>query len=157
MKRFKIETDKFEVGLGEKIEAVINRLKALRIRYTTPFEGLTNNSTTKETVMNVPEYGIELIFENDEVTYIKSGNSGHNIICNTDIGNVMSMADIQQLLDSIANKFSLSSKEITIRHINLKRVDAVVLIARGDKRIRVHLLCDLSGNVYISTLKIIDK
>lgn len=157
MKDYVIESDTISVRLGETKEEIEDRLQKANLRFVTPFEGLADNSDVKETVINIPDCGLELILENDIVTYIKSHNSNHNIVCDADIGEVMSVQDMQDMLDAVAQKFGVDTRDITIRHINLKRVDAVLVINNNDNRTKVHLLCDLGGRVFVSTLKTIAK
>lgn len=157
MRDYVIESDTISVRLGETKEEIEDRLQKAKLRFVTPFEGLADNSEVKETVINIPDCGLELILENDIVTYIKSHNSSYNIVCDTDIGEVMSVQDMQNMIDAVAQKFGVNTRDITIRHINLKRVDAVLVINNSKNRTKVHLLCDLSGKVFVSTLKTIEK
>ena len=157
MREYVIESDKLSVKLGETKEEVIDKLQKAKLRFVTPFEGLADNSVIKETVINVPDCGIELMFENDIVSYIKSHNNTYNIICDTDIGEKMSVQDMQHMLAALAKKFNVDTRDITIRHMNLRRADAVLIINDEKIRVKVHLLCNLSGKVFISTLKVIPK
>lgn len=157
MRDYVMESDKLNVKLGETKEEVIDRLQKANLRFVTPFEGLADNSVVKETVINVPDCGIELMFENDIVSYIKSHNSTYNVVCDTDIGKTMLVQDVQKILDSVASKFGVDSKKITIRRMNLRRADAVLIISDVKNRVKIHLMCDLNGKVFISTVKIIPK
>lgn len=152
MREYYIDAENLRFMLGESKEEIIDRLQKARLRYVTPFDGLADNSTVKETVLNIPELGVELMFENDIVTYIKSHNSTCNVVCSTDIGEAMRVNDIDSLIESVANKFNIDKHSIIVKSINLKRVDAILMI-HDTKVIRVNLLCDLGGNVFISTLK----
>lgn len=156
MKGYVIESDKVAVELGEKRDTIIKRLSESQVRYVVTFDGLEKSSNIKETIINIPDYGVEVMLEDDIVCYIKSHNNTYNIICRTNIGKTMTLQDIDNIISSIADRFGISPKDIDIRSFNLKRADAVVYIKYDDKyEVKAHLLCNLSGEVYISTLKLI--
>jgi hypothetical protein len=151
MKEFGLTVKDFKIVLGETREEVEERLTKAKIRYTVPFDR-TNENNVKETIIHIGEYGIELSIENDIVNYIKSHSTTSNNIHKINLGSTMSVAEIKKVITEVAKQFNVSEEDITIRRIRLNSAD-IVMIIRDDRRVRVHLMSDLSGNIYVSTLK----
>jgi len=145
-----------KIELGETKEELIYDLSCAKIRYTIPFDK-TNDNNIKETILQIPSLRIEISIQNDIVNYIKSGCNEYSIIFKTEGLDKKNIAVINDLKIKIVNTFKIKSNEMFIEKINLRNFDTMVIMnskALG-KKVRLHLMSDLQGNVYINTLRYI--
>lgn len=146
-------SDDLEIVLGEFKEEVLERLQESKVKYTIAFDKV-NEEGVKETIIQLPDLRVEVSIENDILSYIKSGCNEYSIIFDGTNVNRKDIAVINNLKATILNHFGIDKKQMFIEKINLRNFDTlIVFTAKDNRKIRLHLMSDLRGNVYINTLR----
>ena len=140
------------IELGETKEELMYDLDGHDIKYIVPFDK-TNAEGVKETILQIPELRVEVSILNDIITYIKSGCNEYSIVFDGTNVNRKDIKVINQLKDTILKTFGVDKKQMFIERINLRNFDTMVIFKTDTKKIRLHLMSDLRGNVYINTLR----
>lgn len=146
-------SDNLEIVLGEFKEEVLEKLQESNVKYTIAFDKV-NEEGIKETIIQLPDLRVEVSIENDILSYIKSGCNEYSIIFDGTNVNRKDIAVINNLKATILNHFGIDKKQMFIEKINLRNFDTlIVFTAKDNRKIRLHLMSDLRGNVYINTLR----
>lgn len=151
-------TDNFSVELGETREELIYKLDENKIAYTIPFDKTLDeldksNRAVKETIISIKEFGLEISIHNDIVVYIKERTGNNTTIYKISDNKQCSASDIVKVMGIIADKFNVSSSNISIEKLNMKNLDTIIVIRDDNKNIRVHLRMAIDRSVYISTVR----
>lgn len=146
--------DNKRIELGEIKEELMRDLEELNMSYIVPFDKL-NDKNIKETILQIPEYRIEVSIVNDIITYIKSSSNTFSRIFTLDSRSNIKTENVVSVKNLVLDMFCLDNSQIFIEKINLKAFDIIFIVSKNGRNIRLHLLTDSRNNVYISTMRFV--
>ena len=148
------------IFLGETKEELVYDLDENGIKYSIPFdktlEAKQDGKKVKETIVHIASLNIEISLANDIVKYITCGVNKYNTVYKTTVGVPASLQMVKEMMAVVSKKVGVDPKTMFTEKINLKTMDTV-MIANGkdNKRVRIHVMTDMNGNVHIGTLRYI--
>lgn len=147
-------TDDISINLGEIKEELLLELDRSKIEYSIVFDKL-NKEKVKETIIHIKELGTEISIENDIITYIKSGNTPFTHLDKIeDIGN-NALVHIKTIQEHINNAFDLTGYSVKLEKIDTLTMNMTVILFSDKHKIRIQIVRDSFGDVYINTLRTI--
>lgn len=145
--------ESIKVELGEMREELLYDLEQGSIRYSIPFDK-TNEQDIKETIIQIPDLGIEISVENDIVTYIKSGCNEFNQLAELELGKLVNISTVEDIKKQIIDRFKLDAKSMFIEKVNMRAMEMVIVVKdEMDEKCRIHIMSDSRGRVYINTIR----
>ena len=143
------------IELGETREELIYRLDKSKIKYTIPYDKTSSNENVKvkETILHIVDLAIEVSIRNDIVQYIKSKSNQYTNVYAITPGKTCSASDLIQVKRKVAELFSIDENKILIENTNLRTLETVMIVDDSINKVRIHLMPDMRGNVFVGTLK----
>lgn len=145
-------SDNLRVSLGDLKEKLVEQLNMQMIKYTIPYDKI-NRHGVKETIIQIESLSTEISIENGKVVYIKSSNNDYTHLLKLNTNLDVNVSDVRNIHKIINEKFSLNDKQSDIERLDLRTMNMSFIIKAGSDRIRLHILKDALGNVYINTLR----
>lgn len=146
--------DNAEVYLGEIKEQLLSDLDANKIKYKVLFDKVNKNGI-KETILHMKELDTEINIENDIITYIKAGNNQFTHLDKVeDIGN-NTLSHVKKIQEQAEQRLHFNGYSIKIERIDTKTMSMTLIATSSTEKVRIQILRDGFGDVYINTLRAI--
>lgn len=140
------------ISIGDSKEDLIDRLTESNIEFEIPFEKVNSQGVT-ETLLTITGYGIEITFDNGELSYIKSQINEYSIISNECAENCENIEDTVRYIRNIIQK---KFKEY---HVRFERIDTksmnitIVLTNNRTEKVRINIIMNRNKQVFINTIR----
>ncbi len=134
------------VSIWMEREGLEKMLDDACIDYITAYDSNVNGA--KETIMVIPEFGIELTMKEDKVNYMKSSLKKHSFLVHIDDGKDISdtiLEIIARLKDKLGNNCDISIEKFNTESLNL--------VASFRQSINIGISKTPSGDVFIKTMR----
>jgi hypothetical protein len=141
-----------KVNIGEMKEQLLFDLDKEKIAYSVPFDK-TNTEGIKETIITMRDPDVEISVDNDIISFIKTDNTDFSNLDNVKDVNVNIMEHLKKIYEKLNEKFDTQDSLIKIEKIDTKTLNITVIIISGGVKVRVQIVRDAFGDVYINTIR----
>lgn len=144
-------TQEVNVYLGEIKEQLLRDLDVNKVKYTIMFDKL-NKDGIKETILHLRDSEAEIIIRNDIIYYIKSDNTEFTHLDTIGEITVDPLSHVKQIKQLIEDKYGKEGYKIKIEKIDTQTMNMTVILISDTEKIRIQILRDPLGEVYINTM-----
>ena len=144
-------TSEVQAYLGEIKEQLLYDLDKTNVKYTIMFDKL-NKEGIKETIIHLRDLTTEIIIRNDIVSYIKADNNEFTHMDTIDDISTDTLSHVKQIKELIEERFGKEGYAVKFEKIDTKTMNMTVILSSDTEKIRIQILRDQLGEVYINTM-----
>lgn len=144
-------TSDVQAYLGEIKEQLLYDLDKTNVKYTIMFDKL-NKEGIKETIIHLRDLTTEIIIRNDIVCYIKADNNEFTHMDTIDDISTEPLSHVKQIKELVEERFGKEGYAVKFEKIDTKTMNMTVILTSDTEKIRIQILRDQLGEVYINTM-----
>lgn len=140
--------DNLRISIGEDTESIIKALEKNRIVYSIPYNG------EGHMIIFIETFGVELNTENNQVVFIKSGNSKLNYVM--EIGMDTPSLVLVEIREKLAKSFNLPVSKIRVDRFESTSYNSIMSIPYDKgKKVKISLVLGVNNGIYIEAMQLI--
>ena len=145
-------TQEVRVELKEFREQLLYDLDTNNIKYEIPFDKV-NKDGIKETIIHIKDIGTEISIENDVITYIKLGNTDYTKLDTIADIKTNTLEHIKSIQKKVSDILDIDGYTLKIEKLDTETMNITLILYSESDKIRVQILRDSFGEVYINTMR----
>lgn len=145
-------TQEVRVELKEFREQLLHDLDTNNIKYEIPFDKV-NKDGIKETIIHIKDIGTEISIENDVITYIKLGNTDYTKLDTIADIKTNTLEHIKSIQKKVSDILDIDGYTLKIEKLDTETMNITLILYSESDKIRVQILRDSFGEVYINTMR----
>ena len=111
-----------------------------------------NKEGIKETIIHLRDLSTEIIIRNDIVSYIKADNNEFTHMDTIDDISTDTLSHVKQIKELVEERFGKEGYAVKFEKIDTKTMNMTVILTSDTEKIRIQILRDQLGEIYINTM-----
>jgi hypothetical protein len=137
--------------IGEIKEKLLFELDEQKVDYNVPFDKAEIGSA-RRTIITMRNPDTEMEADNDVIFSIKTENSEFSNLDKIENANVNIIEHLNKIKEKLSERVGAQDSIIKIEKIDTKTLNITAIIISGNTKVRIQIVRDTFGNIYINTI-----